>query len=304
MIDAALLLLGIACAMLGGDWFVRGAAMLAQAARISPAIVGVTVVAFGTSAPELAVSFNAAASGTPEVSLGDVLGSNVANIALILGAAIALSPLRCTRASIRRDLSVALAAPILIGLLIADGRLSQLDGALMLTVFLAWLAAVYVEAAAQRGATVAVAPPWSRDMLLLIPGLALLIVAGRLIVLGALGIAETYEIDAFIVGATIVSIGTSVPELATVLVAKLRGHDDIGVGAILGSNIFNGLLIAGVTSVIAPIGVTPGDVGRVLGFGVVATLLIVPTAGGMVGRRRGLLLLALFLGYIAVTFSS
>ena len=296
-----LLLLGALCAAAGGELFVRGAVGLARWARVAPGIVAATVVAFATSSPELSVSINSALAGNPEVALGDALGSNVVNIALILGLALAVAAIDYPRSRVRRDFPVALLVPGATAGLCLDGTLSRLDGVLMLSVFAVWLAATAREAQRTRSAAAKVLGAQHRWAIVLscIAGLALLVLAGRLIVLGALGLAAGFGIGAFIVGATLVAVGTSVPELATAVVAQLRGHEEISLGAVLGSNIFNGLFIIGTAATIHPIAVEWRDVALALGFGVVALLAAYPEPSGRLGRWRAAPLLGLYVLYVA-----
>ena len=235
MNDYLALALGVAAAGAGGELFVRGAVGLARSARVSPGIIGATVAAFATSSPELAVSTSAALAGNPRIALGDALGSNIVNVALILGLAALVSRIHYSGDAVRRDFAVALLAPVIIGVLVFDGGLSKVDGSLLIAVFLAWLTLVVIEARKQRSATGVV--PGSNaagsTILLCLAGLALLAVAGHLVVTGAKGLALSFGIDEFVVGATIVAVGTSVPELATAITAKLRGHDELGLGTIL-----------------------------------------------------------------------
>jgi cation:H+ antiporter len=304
MNDYIALVLGVACAGIGGELFVRGAVGLALWARVSPAIIGTTIAAFATSSPELSVSINAAMAGKPQITLGDALGSNVVNVALILALALVISGIQSPRDSIKRDFPVALLIPVITGVLFLDGELSRLDGLLMLSIFLAWLLAVIIEARKQRKVAeqdIEVHRAWL-VVIACIAGLAFLVMAGNLIVAGAKGIAISFGIDEFIVGATLVAIGTSVPELATTVIAKLRGHDEIGLGTILGSNIFNGIFIIAVAAIIYPITVDRREVAVTLAFGVVALMFTYPTRQGFIGRRRGILLLMLYAVYLATIF--
>ena len=291
---------GVLAAGVGGELFVRGAVGLAHWARLSTGIVGATVAAFATSSPELSVATMAALEGKPQIALGDALGSDVVNVALILGLTLAISAQRLPVESARRDLPVALAGPLLTGLLLLDGTLSRLDGALLLGVFLLWITVVVRDVRRQR--SVVEVPGgerrWWPAVLSCVVGLGLLLVAGRLVVLGARGLAQSFGIDAFLVGATLVAIGTSMPELATSLVARWRGHDEVGLGTILGSNIFNGLWVVGVAATITPIVVPVQEVQLVLGFGLAALfLLVLPKGSDVLHRRRGWLLLALYAVY-------
>jgi cation:H+ antiporter len=294
------LLLGVICAGVGGELFVRGTVGLASLARISPGIIGTTVAAFATSSPELSVSISSALAGEPQIALGDALGSNVVNIALILGLALVISGIHSPRDSVKRDLPVALLIPIMTGLLFLDGELSRSNGILMLCLFIAWLAAVVIEAKRQRGFTEDVlgeGKTW-RVVISFVAGLVFLIAAGKLIVTGAREIAISFGIDEFIIGATIVAIGTSVPELATTLISKLRGHDEVGLGTVLGSNIYNGIFIVSVAAIIHPIAVPLREVAVTLVFGVVALTFVYPPRNGFMGRWRGILLLALYAAYV------
>lgn len=301
MNDYVALLLGVVCAGLGGELFVRGAVGLAHWARIAPGIIGATVAAFATSSPELSVSINAALAGKPQIALGDALGSNVVNVALILGLALVISGIQSPRDSVKRDFPVALLIPIITGVLFLDGELSRFDGILMLSMFLAWLVAAVIEARKQRSAAEEVLGEHRRWLVVLscVAGLIFLVVAGHLIVAGARGIAISFGIDEFIIGATVVAVGTSVPELATTVMAKLRGHDEVGLGTILGSNIFNGIFIVAVAAIIHPITVAWHEVAIALVFGFVALVFTYPTRTGFIERRRGILLLVLYAVYLA-----
>jgi len=297
MHEYAALLAGIVCAGVGGELFVRGTVGLAHWLRISPGIIGAVVAAFATSSPELSVAINAALAGNPQIALGDVLGSNIVNVALILALALVISGIQSPRDSIRRDFPVALLVPPCTGLLVLDGQLSRFDGLLLFGLFLAWLVLAMIEARRQRSATEAVLGEHRRGRIVCscLGGLALLVLAGNLIVAGAEGIALGMGMDYFTVGLTVVAIGTSTPELATAIIAKLRGHDEVGLGTILGSNIFNGLLIVPVAAIIAPIAVVDrGGVMLSLFFGFLALALTYPTRSGAIHRNRGVLLLLLY----------
>jgi cation:H+ antiporter len=295
------LVLGVVCAGVGGEAFIRGAVGVAHSIRVSPGIIAVTVAAFATSSPELAVGVRASLAGAPQVSLGDVLGSNVVNVALILALALCVSGIATPRQSIKRDFPVAIIAPIAIGVLALDGRLSRWDGLLLLAGFIAWLTATIVEARKQRAAGAGTLS-WRQVGLAIVlcaVGLAFLIQAGHFVVAGARGIARSYGIGEFIIGATVVAAGTSMPELATAVIAKLRGYDEVGLGTILGSNIFNGLLIVAVVAILCPIVVDGRQVAVALVFGLLAVVFTFPMGSGFLGRRRGILLLVLYGFYLA-----
>jgi cation:H+ antiporter len=295
------LILGVIAAGVGGELFVRGSVGLAAWARIPAGIVGATIAAFATSSPEFAVSVSAALAGTPQISLGDALGSNVVNVALILALALLISSMRAPRDSMKRDFPVALLVPVLLAVLTFDGVLSRLDGVMLLVVFCTWLTATVLEARRQRNAAEEVLGEPRKGLALMysLAGLALLIVAGRLIVSGAQGLALSFGLGEFVIGATVVAIGTSIPELATTVISQVRGHQEIGLGTILGSNIFNGLWIVAVAAIITPMTVHWQELVVGLGFGAITVALIFPARDGLIGRWRGALLLALYVVYIA-----
>lgn len=298
--DYILLLAGILCAGIGGELFVRGAVGIAHSARISPGIIGATVAAFATSSPELSVSINAGLAGTPQIALGNALGANIVNIAFILAISLIISGIRSPRDTVKRDFPAALLVPAITGILILDGVLSRVDGTIMLSTFFVWLVMAVVEARKQRSAAEEVLAKhrgWHAGILLVV-GLAFLAAAGSFIVAGAKGIAISFGIDEFIIGATIVALGTTVPELATTVIAKLRGHDEVGLGTILGSNIFNGLLIVSVAAIISPIHISWREAVMSLACGLLAVLLIFPTRQGFISRRRAVPLLVLYAVYL------
>lgn len=302
MNDYVVLIIGVVSAGIGGELFVRGAVGLAHWARVSPGIIGATVAAFATSSPELSVSINSAMAGLPQIALGDALGSNVVNVALILALALVISGIQSPRDSVKRDFPVALLIPIITGVLFLDGELSGYDGLLMLSMFIAWLVVAVIDARKQRSAAEKVLGEQRRWLVVLscVAGLALLVAAGNLIVTGARGIAISFGIDEFIIGATIVAVGTSAPELATTVISKLRGHDEIGLGTILGSNIFNGIFIVAIAAIIHPITVEWREIAITLVFGFVVLIVAYPPRTGFIERRRGLLLLVLYGAYIAI----
>ncbi|MDO8706294.1 MAG: calcium/sodium antiporter [Sulfuricaulis sp.] len=297
------LIVGVFCAGIGGELFVRGVVGIARWARVSAGIIGATVAAFATSSPELSVAITAAMAGKPQISLGDALGSNVVNVALVLAVTLLISGIQCPRDSVKRDFPIALITPVVIGVLALDGVLSRLDGLLLLGMFIAWAVAVTVEARKQRSAAGEILGEQRRwlAIILCLAGLVFLIVAGRFIVTGAKGIAISFGIGEFVIGATVVAIGTSVPELATTVVSKIRRHDEVGLGTILGSNIFNGLFVVAIAAIIFPISIDWREVAIALVFGIVTVVLIWPARGGHIERRRGVLLLALYIVYV-VTF--
>lgn len=298
------LLVGLAFAALGGELFVRGTVGIARAARISPGIIAATFAAFATSSPELTVGITAALEGVPQISLGDVLGSNIVNVALVLGIAMVIIPLHGAEGNVSRDFPFAILAPVILALMLVDGRLSRVDAAILLATFAVWLTFILREALRQRAASAGEQVDGAKPLrasLEGVIGLALLIAAGKLIVFGATGVAQDFGLSAFVIGATVVAIGTSVPELATVVIACLRGHNDVGIGTVLGSNIFNVTMILGVAAMITPIDINFWSIAPVLILGVVTLAAAYPIGYQSLGRGRGAMLLVLYTIYVGTT---
>ena len=290
------MLLGVVCAGIGGELFVRGLVGMARWARVSAGMIATTVAAFATSSPELSVAVGAALAGQPEIGLGDALGSNIVNVALILAIALCISGIVSPRATVRRDFPVALLVPVAVGALGFDGLVSRADGIALLVFFLVWLTLLIRDAQRERNAASAVTGEFNRwQMLVTIAiGLAFLVGSGHFIVQGAREIALKLGIPEFVIGATVVALGTSTPELATTVISKLKGHEEIGLGTVLGSNVFNGLFIIGTAAVISPIPVEMRDINWALGCGVVSTLLTFPRRDGLIPRWRGAMLLVVY----------
>ena len=307
MNDYATLLIGIVCAGVGGELFIRGAVGLTQWLRVAPGIIGAVVAAFATSSPELTVSSVAALAGEPQIGLGDALGSNVVNIALIFGLALLYGAVPTRRDDFGRDFYLALAVPVLTLVFVLDGQLARVEALLLLAAFAAWLAVTLRRALRERDAPAELDArelSAGRSLLLGALGLAALIAAGRLFVGGATGIAAAFAVDTYVVGVVLVAIGTSLPELVTVLLSRLRGHDDVGVGTLIGSNLFNGLAIVGIAGVIHPIAVPLAEVALTLACGMAALLMLRPDRRGLIGRGRGALLLLLYAGFVWLTLAA
>lgn len=305
------LALGTLCAgalllYLGGEFLVSGAAGLALAFGLSPLAVGLTVVAYGTSAPEAVVSTLATVRGDGALVLGNVVGSNVANLGLILGAVTCISPPTVDPGLARRELTLLLGTSLLLVPLLLDGRISRLEGAglcLGALAFTLWVLRGTHAASSAHLVPPKEAPPsktQSRAALIAraLAGLALLLGGGQLFVDGASTLALTLGMSPRVVGLTIVAVGTSLPELVTSLVASAKGHSDLAVGNILGSNLFNVLFILGLAGVVRPVAGTLDqcwfDVAALLGLTAAASLMLLRPR--RLTRAEGLLLLA---GYAA-----
>lgn len=305
------LLLGGLLLYFGAEWLVRGAAGLARAFSVPALVVGLTVVAYGTSAPELVVSSVASLGGKGEIALGNVIGSNIANLGLILGITAVISPPRIAGSLIRREVPVMLAASLLLPLLLVDGQVSRLEAALFLAAAIGFTA--WTLRAAKRGDAAAVAQEAEAEIpsgrhaklklgLLTMLGLALIVAGGEVFVRGASGVALELGMSERIVGLTIVAIGTSLPELATSLVAAYRGHSSLAVGNVVGSNIFNLLLILGVAGTVRPISGALATFGLDIAVMLGLTLLGVYSLRGarLMKRAEGTVLVAGYVGFLAV----
>ncbi len=305
--DLAAVLGAIILAAAGGEAFLKSILGAALHLRVPKMVVATTLAAFATSSPELTVSIVAALAGEPEIGLGDALGSNVVNIALIFGLALLYGAVQTRRQDFGRDYYLALAAPVLGFLFMLDGRIVRGEALALLAIFVVWLVWTVRCALRQRDAAVDIetgelSP--GKSLVLGILGLGALIAAGRLFVSGATGIATAFSVDTYVIGVVLVAIGTSLPELVTVILSRLRGHDDVGVGTLIGSNLFNGLAIVGVAGTIHPIAAPPGEVALTLAVGIVALLLLLPNRSGRIVRGRGVLLLLLYAGFIWTTLTS
>ena len=302
----ALLIGGVGCAVLGGDLFVRGLVSLAGWWRVPAGIVGATVAAFATSSPELAVSVTSALRGRPEIAVGDALGSNVVNVGVVIGLALAFGVLAVDSGALVRDIPMALVAPAVVGVLGLDGTISRLDGTVLLVVFLGWLTQSALAASSARDSVVEVLEERTHRGIVLsvVAGLVLLVVAGRLIVAGAVGVGEALGWDGFVVGVVFVALGTSTPEIATMVAARVRGHDAVGVGTVLGSNIFNTLLVVPVAALISPITIALAELEVGVAVSVLVVVLAIPGRSRRLARWRSVPLLGTYVAMIAFMISS
>lgn len=265
------LIAGVGGLKFGADWLVEGAANLGRQLGMSKLMIGLTIVAFGTSAPELVVSILTAAQGKPELCLGNVVGSNIANTALILGSTALITPLNVGMSSLQKDIPISFLCAFFIFFLALIGiGYSRFDGVLLLTAFAVWMYLMWRKAKKsskkeavplEHEGVEFVERPIYLDILWILAGLFVLILGARVLVVGAVETAQALNIPDVVVGLTIVAAGTSLPELAVCLVAALRMHGDMTIGNIMGSNIFNALLILGTAVVIAPIQFLPADSG-------------------------------------------
>lgn len=316
LIQALGMLVGLVLLYFGADWVVRGAARLARAVGVSTLLIGLTVVSLGTSAPELVVSIVAAARHQGELVVGNVLGSNVLNIALILGAAALIFPVGVHLRLIQREIPFMIALSVVMVVLGLNGVYGRGEGALLLAGLVGYL--LYMARASRR-------PPPENGLVLpafeeavsrfdgdkpsgwrsagrLAAGLAVLLVGANLLVAGSLFFATHFGVSEVVVGITIVALGTSLPELATSVVAALRRETDIAVGNAVGSNIFNILAVLGAASVFYPLGVPSGLIRFEFPVMLLASVVILPLAltgrRFQIGRWEGVILLS---GYVIFT---
>lgn len=292
--------LGLVGLFVGGEFLIRGAVALARRLGVSPLVIGLTIVGFGTSAPELLVSVQAAFAGSPDIALGNVLGSNIANILLILGIAAVAAPMTMKFAHLKRDFAVLIGSTVVLWAMLLSGTLSRLDGLLLLTglaVYL-WLSfrAPEPQPEHHQSRPMALVPA----LLLLVAGLAALMVGANLLVDSATEIARALGISEAVIALTIVAIGTLLPELATSVMAARRGQSDIAVGNIVGSNIFNILGILGTTSLLHPLSVDTRFAGFDIALALIVALAVVALAylNDKVGRRSGLVMLGTYAIYL------
>ena len=310
MPDLAVLISGIVVLYFGAEWLVRGASRLASSLGVSPIVVGLTVVSLGTSAPELVVCLVAALQGNPGLAIGNVMGSNLANIGLILGLTSLVHPLEVKHRVVWREMPVMLLITFAIYPIAFDRVLSRMDGFMLLLVLLAYLVWVFRsghpdEIKSSHGPRDSMATSEEAASLLNLKdigqvalGSAFLVLGGYCIVKGAVEVASALGISEVIIGLTVVAIGTSLPELATSLVAAMRQEVDIAVGNIIGSNIFNLTAIFGTTAIVRPIMIPETVLSRELAGVVFMSLLLLPILrnGWQIKRWEGALLLAAYIG--------
>ncbi|AZZ46617.1 sodium:calcium antiporter [Pseudomonadaceae bacterium SI-3] len=309
------LIAGLVLLVAGAEVLVRGAAKLAAQFGIPPLIIGLTVVAFGTSAPETAVSVQAALNGSGDIAIGNVLGSNIANVLLILGVTSLVAPLIVSRQLIRLDVPIMIGASLVTYALAWDGSLSRLDGALLFSAVIAYT--LFLIISSRRATAAATAddefakefgldetPKRYASLInagLVVAGLVLLVTGSNFLVEGAVSLARTLGLSELVIGLTVIAVGTSLPELATSILAAIRGERDIAVGNIVGSNIFNLLCVLGLASLVSPdaIGVAANALAFDFPVMIAVALACLPIffSGYTINRWEGLLFLAYYVAY-------
>lgn len=302
---------GILGLYLGGELLVRGAVRFSRVLNIRPIVVGLTVVAFGTSAPELATSLVAAFRGAPDVVMGNVIGSNILNIGAVLGIAALISPLKTTAPFLKREVPFMLGSYAILFLFIPNGLLGRLEGLLLFSFLCVYLITLYGER--REGTEVAhtvagedgVARRVVFSLLEMAAGVGILVLGASWLVHGAVSIARSYGVSERIIGLTMVAFGTSLPELASCVVAAAKKQSELVLGNLVGSSIFNVLAILGLTALVHPVAVRPAavniDILIMLGFGVVALALL--SIGRTMRRWAGGVLVVLYVIYLVSLFT-
>ncbi|GAB4457016.1 MAG: calcium/sodium antiporter [Anaerolineae bacterium] len=301
----------LALLVVGAEVLVRGASRLAVAMGISPLVVGLTVVAYGTSSPEMAVSVQSALAGQADIALGNVIGSNIFNVLFILGLSALITPLVVSLQLVRRDVPIMIGVSLLLWLMALNGGVERWEGGLLFggvvayTVWSVWqsrreskqvVAEEFGEAQPERGAL-----PLLKNLAFIGAGLGLLVLGSNWLVSSAVSLAEAWGVSQLVIGLTIVAAGTSLPEVATSVVASLRGERDIAVGNVVGSNIFNILSVLGLAAVVSPNGVAVSS--AALAFDMPVMVLVALAClpifftGGVIARWEGGLFLAFYVGY-------
>lgn len=298
-----LLILSLMALYIGAGWLVQGSSALALKANISPLVIGLTIVAFGTSAPELAVSLGATLRGQGDIAIGNIVGSNIFNIGVILGVSATICPLQVKKQLLRIDIPIMLAATILFTILFWNGTLGRMEGLFFLTGIIIYtlFSLLYSRKQEEEPNLELEEQPkhWAVDTLTIIGGLVVLVFASRLLVDNAVSIAKELGVSEAVIGLTIVAAGTSMPELATSVVAAYKHKTDIAIGNIVGSNLFNILAIAGSCSLMHPIeakNVNYIDLLVMLGISVL--LLPLVKSGQKISRTEGFVLILFYVIYM------
>lgn len=315
LLACILLPAGFALLMKGADFLIDGAVALSQRFGVSPLIIGLTVVAMGTSAPEVAASITAALSGKGDMAIGNVFGSNIANLALVGGACAMLRPLQVRLSTLKRELPLMLIVALLLWPFLHNLRLERTESLFMLAVFIAVItltiyfgikdsrkesAAVKLleEEVKEKTTSIPQTIPWS--LLLIILGLGGLTIGARLTIESASFIGEAIGLSQAVIGSTIIAIGTSLPELMTGLIAAKKGHDDISLGNIVGSNVFNTMLVIGAAGIIRPFDISARFAGPDYWIMIAVSIIFLVIAGiyKKIGKKSGLLLVCIYIGYL------
>ncbi len=305
--------LGLVVLVVGADVMVRGASRLAVSFGVSPLVVGLTVVAFGTSAPEMAVSVGSALAGTPDLAIGNVVGSNIANVLLILGISALITPLLVDEQIIRQEIPIMIGASALLVVMALDGNIGLLESIVLFALVIAYTVFLVIQS---RRASKAVQDEfetgiptstwdshWAVQIGLIAAGLAMLVVGADWLVDAAVAFARAFGVSDLVIGLTVVAVGTSMPEIATSIVAAMRGQRDIAVGNVVGSNVFNILAVLGAAGIASGVGLPVSEAARNFDLWVMLAVafacLPIMITGREIARWEGVVFLAYYAAYTA-----
>ncbi len=305
-INAGLTLLGLTMLCFGGNWLVNGGVAIAKKLRISNLIIGMTVVAYGTSTPELAATV-AAAGEHSEIILGNVIGSNIANIGMVIGITAILVPLVVSRSTLRKEIPIMLGVSLLLIVLSLDGELSQYDGIILIGFLIAFTIFTYKDVKKQRDETIQDTNDSKNNIYLkaaglIVLGIVFLGVGAFLTVENAVVLAKEFGLSEKLIGLTVIAIGTSLPELITSIIAIRKGHSDIGVGNIIGSNIYNILMIMGVGAALGSVIIASSVFIDYLIMIAFSASLLVALKLGVISRLMGIVLAIAYVVFLGVSF--
>lgn len=323
ILQYVLLVVGFAMLYYGAEWLVKGSASLARSLGITPIVIGLTVVAFGTSAPELVVSVIASIQNKSMIAVGNVVGSNICNIALVLGMASVLMPITADRSVVKRDIPLMLIISVYLLLISLNSQISRIEGVtlfsgvILYTVYNYYLSAKEFKLV-QAGADIAVESEAEAELddigfvdsrikqiILIVAGIACVVIGAQVLIDAAIIVMKKFGVDEKFIGLTIVAFGTSLPELATSVVAAMRKQMDISIGNLIGSNVFNILSVIGLASMINPIPIPGGFIesGLIIDYGVMMLVSALPLVmmwkGNTVTRKDGVILLSCYIGYLS-----
>jgi cation:H+ antiporter len=314
MLEQALMfVLGLVVLVIGADVMVRGASRLAVSFGVSPLVVGLTVVAFGTSAPEMAVSVGSALAGTPDLAIGNVVGSNIANVLLILGISALITPLLVDEQIIRQEIPIMIGASALLVVMALDGNIGLLESIMLFALVIAYTVFLVVQS---RRASKSVQDEfeteiptstwdshWGVQVALIVVGLVMLVMGADWLVDAAVAFARAFGVSDLVIGLTVVAVGTSMPEIATSIVAAMRGQRDIAVGNVVGSNVFNILAVLGAAGIASGVGLPVSEAARNFDLWVMLAVafacLPIMITGREIARWEGVVFLAYYAAYTA-----
>src|SRR6056297_551862 len=310
--DLFFLLIGLFLLIFSGDFLVRGSVSLAAHFKVSKLVIGVVIVSLGTSAPELVVSLDAALKGHPDISVGNVIGSNIANVALILGLSALVNPVKVLKKGIHVDWAVMMAASFLLLFFSLNLKLQFYEGVLMIAFLTFYIVRSIIKSRKEKLTNLEESPKpkyklWLSLLFVLISSIGL-IYGAEFLVKGASAIAIKMGIDERVIYVSVIALGTSLPELATSVAAAVRKEMDVFIGNIIGSNIFNILAILGLTSIITPIDVNPMaikfDIIWMLALALLLFVFLLPLQKGIISRWKGMILLTIYVAYIYLAFTT